>query len=150
MGRINYTDEYNFGVRGETFFYTGTYPGPLLGIGLDYSGNYFTAGYTAVNGYAVTRQEKQQRLLLSFNLVTWIKKRMMGSLSFQPGLQLTNENMYYDLYPQKTMQKQHRYSFSCRIGYGFQFYISKRLAVNLETGIGGGSFVRGGLSFWLI
>lgn len=134
----------------ETYFKLGAFPGPLLGIGLDYSrGAYSTHYYTHIHYVLETQTQtvQQQRLHLSLNLVTWTRERMMGYLAFRPGIEGTKRKIVSD-FPQYNSNGKYKGKFNFRIAYGFQFYLRPGIALHLEGGYGGGSFVQGGVSWW--
>lgn len=153
ISNINYNYNKILGIRGETFLKLGSYPGPLLGIGLDYSRNNFTAQYFTVMHQVheqQTQKIQQQRLSLNLNLVTWLKTRMMGYISFQKGREWTKREIQSEFSQYNFEDKKSIRTKNWRIGYGFQFYFRPGLAFNLEFGYGGGAFVKTGICWWII
>jgi hypothetical protein len=149
---ITYTPHGLFGLRAESFFYTGSFPGPLLGMGVDYSFNRFSADYTTLRNKLPEKQEqdvKQQRLNFSINFVTWIRPRMMGYITAQPGCEWTKKKIESEFTQFNFTDKAWIGKFNYRVGYGFQFYIRPLLEFNLELGYGGGAFVKGGIGLWV-
>lgn len=150
--QITYTSKALVGLRMETFFQIGNFPGPLLGIGFDYSRNQVTGNYTTPIHRVETMQNhqlQQQRILLSFNGVTWIRHRMMGYFSFQPGCEWSKQKITSNLQNIKSVNKNYEAQFTARFGYGFQFYIRPLVAFNLELGYGAGAYLRAGIGVWL-
>jgi len=149
---INFNTNGCYGARLETYWKLGNFPGPLLGIGIDYSQNKFSADYYTsihkIHEYQ-TQNIQQQRLLLSFNYVTWIRDRMMGYVSLQPGCEWTKQNIQSE-FTKYNLNKSASGIFNLRLAYGFQYYFRPAMAFNLELGYSGGSFLRGGICFWLI
>ena len=149
MSDINFSNQYFVGLRAETFFKIGDFPGPLLGIGLDFSHNTYTANFYS-NSYRIPHNEtqilNQNRFNISLNYVTWIRDRMMGYICWQGGYEVSKNNINaQDIAIINTTSKK----FNGRFGYGFQLYFKKAIAINVEAGYGGGAFIRGGISCWV-
>lgn len=153
INKITYSYNKNFGIRGETFFKLGTYPGPLLGVGIDYSRNNFSANYiTTIHQVQEeqTQNIQQQRLSLNLNLVTWLTNNMMGYICFQKGGEWTKREIQSEFTQYNYQDKKSIKNKNWRIGYGFQFYFRPGLAFNLEIGYGGGAFIKTGICWWVL
>lgn len=140
------------GIRGETFLKLGSYPGPLLGVGLDYDRNNFTAEYSTSIHHLEEKQIQniqQQRLSLSLNLVTWLKSRMMGYFSFQKGREWTKREIQSNFTQYNYSDKKFYAQKNFRIAYGFLFFFRPGIAFNLELGYGNGTFLKAGITAWV-
>jgi hypothetical protein len=141
-----------FGLRAETFYKLGTFPCPLLGIGLDYSRNTFEATYLTQDLKALKNEKQninQQRLNLSLNYVTWIRPKMMGYISMQPGFQYERNVLHTQYGSNDFTGITNHTRFNFRLGYGLQLYFLHLVAFNVEAGYGAGAYFRAGISCWL-
>ena len=149
---ITFTNQGLFGARMESFFKLGAYPGPLLGVGLDYSHSKFTGAYNSAGNKTIQyhmQTVNRERLNLSLNLVTWIRARMLGYITLQPGGEWTKRKLVSD-FPQYNFTDRHYTGkMNYRIGYGFHFYLLPTVEFNFELGYGAGAFVRGGVGVWV-
>ncbi len=146
---INFSSSGLIGLRAEQFYKLGPFPGPLLGIGIDYSRNAFETNYTIpVNKFTIEQKlsTKQQRVNLSFNFVTFIRERAMAYIVMQPGCEFSKQSI---LTQNHLSTKYNTTTFNWRLGYGFQYYFRPLIAINLEAGYGAGAYIRAGISCWV-
>ncbi len=139
-----------FGVRGERYFSPGFTPYPVLGIGLDYSFDFFSVNYQLTDSlYASKDSYQRQRVHLSFNYITLIRQRTVGYFTFQGGVLYGNRTSTY-LAPEEITEKSTLHGqFSYRGGYGLSFFFDGPWGVNVEAGYGGGGYAKVGMFFWL-
>lgn len=134
-----------YGLRAEKLFGSSFL---LYTAGLDYSFATQKIFFSHTNESYMLKFN-QHRLLGSLNIFTLIQKNTIGYLTFQAGnsfqkrsdLILTPSVQFID--PPK------RNNFEYRIGYGFQFYLRSPLAITIEGGYQGGSYIKTGLSYWI-
>lgn len=149
VGDITYENKGLVGVCAEVFYKLRPFPGPLLGIGLDYSRNAFTGKYFTHDAKMKVNEKQtvnQQRINLSFNYVTLIRNKLMGYIALQPGYVFTK---YNTLVNDHLNYRSNKSTVSARLGYGFQYYVRPLVALNLEAGYGAGAYVRAGICCWM-
>lgn len=140
-----------FGLQMRKYLILGKFPGPLLGLGMNYSRNEFAANYYMVKHLISEYQNfsaTQQRFHFTFDLVTWLRPQFMGYFNFAAGnvwtkRKIDSEFSQYDFEDKKFVR-----DFDWRISYGMQFYLRPTIALQLDLGYGGGSFVRAGVGWW--
>ncbi len=148
----DYKSDGIFGLQMRRYFILGKFPGPLLGIGMNYSRNDFTANYYTVKHFIHEHQDfsaKQQRFHFTLDWVTWLRPQFMGSFNFAVGKvwskrKIDSEFAQYDYEDKKAVS-----NFDWRISYGLQFYLKPTLALQLDLGYGGGSLARVGVNWWV-
>ncbi|MFI5204034.1 MAG: hypothetical protein ACHQF2_06010 [Flavobacteriales bacterium] len=150
---IAYKQNLLCGARVESFLELNGFPGPLLGIGIDYSHATMHVDYTTIinkNPYQQKQFIQTHRTQLSFNYVTWIRPHMLGYIGLQPGCVFSKSAVDSENAQYSYRDSNFNTRFSGRISYGFQFYFMRLTAVNIEFGYGSGAFVRAGLSLWVL
>jgi hypothetical protein len=124
------------------------FPFRILGVGMDYS--YNQNKITLADPYIEPEIHYQtnQRIMMSANLMTLVKRRLIGYGTLQGGL-LHQRNSESSEILSNELGSGFKASFAYRAGYGIQYYPSKYFGINLEAGYGGGAYVRAGLIFWV-
>lgn len=138
------------GLRAESYWALGSFPCPILGIGVDFSFHSFDFSFKVQNNGSnveIYNKVKQQQLLLNLDYVTWINEGYMGYINFQPGHQWQQNNKTSLLTPNNTTTG-NKTKLNLRVGYGIQYYIKRGIAFTIEAGYGAGAYFRGGVSVW--
>jgi len=131
----------------ESFLKLGEFPGPLLGMGIDYSKNYLMMFLSTGDKQTspILHLIDAHRANIALSYVTLIRPRLMGYISLQGGAwwyrQKTGTHLIHVI--------DWKRSLNLRLGYGFQFYLTRNIEMNLEVGYGAGSFVKGGIGVWV-
>lgn len=139
-----------FGLRAEKYLPSFVTPFRVLGVGIDYSQAYVNLQYTNLNGTQETVCDfTHYRAMLSINHMTWVKRRLIGYLTFQGGINMVKRK---SISGDPNFQFQNVFNpvnFAYRGGYGFQYYLKGPWAVSIEGGYAGGAYVRVGFLCWV-
>jgi hypothetical protein len=149
---LGYKSKGIIGLRMEKYVPLPFLPGPVLGLGLDYSHHNYSTEYYVIDHfqhYEKKNSVSQNRLLLSLNFITLVRYYSIGYFTLQGGKVWDNSSIEKDFMNAIGYEKEKTSKVDYRIGYGMQFLIRPTVALNLEIGYGGGAFFRGGISWWV-
>lgn len=149
---LGYKSKGLMGLRIEKYLSLPFLPGPVLGLGLDYSHHNYSTEYYVVDNFQNFEKENSvslNRLLFSMNFITLVRYYSIGYFTLQGGKSWNNSSIKKDFMNTIGYEKEKTSKFDYRIGYGMQFFIRPTVALNLEVGYGGGAFFRGGISWWV-
>jgi hypothetical protein len=143
----SYTSLGQLGFRYERFFSPGFVPYKVLALGIQ--GAYQEDAFNFVNPFNQEGHINYKSLFGTFsaNLYTWVTRRgFLGYLTAQIGYRFTERSISGNV-PQFEFLDPYKNQWNYRIGYGFQFHVLPRLALGLEGGYGGGTYLRSGIAF---
>ena len=140
-----------FGLRIEKHISYLNIPYRVLGVGVDYSQTYFNIEQKYAGNQADTAHSfVQHRTVLSINHMTFIRKKSIGYLTFQGGVNNVRETIRSNSTDFQSQRMFQPATFAYRIGYGLQYYpTGGRWGIALEGGYGGGAYVRAGVFCWV-
>lgn len=141
-----------YGFRIEKYICPPDFSYSILGIGLDLSQANLEYRYLdTVNGIRNFNELifRNNRAMLSLNMMTLVKGRFIGYATIQGGLGFVSDKTEPEKSGSKSIKNLKSPVFSSRIGYGIQYYSKRLFGLTFEVGYGGGAYARAGVCYWI-
>lgn len=147
VAEINFTSFGQIGIRAEHFISPGFTTYKVLAIGGQVVYQADKLKIKDIEGFEHKMDYNSFMFSASANLYTLVTKRgLMGYASGQIGYRPT-KRVYSGPDPSFEFLDPYQSSMIWRLGYGFQYHLSPSLTIGLESGYGGGTYVRSGISY---
>ncbi|MGB0932860.1 MAG: hypothetical protein ACPGU5_01165 [Lishizhenia sp.] len=119
-------------------------PFKIASIGLDLSYINFE-NYFIDNSFQPYDFDRQTfRVMLNHNFATVVGPRLLGYVNTQIGVKFNRDKLQY--WSAGDIRNETQFDF--RIGYNFNYFLTKSLILSADAGYGAGSYIKTGLSIW--